>query len=102
MIDLILDHWMLDSMDEYSSTLPSGTTIGKFWKRAVYESATCDSVHRLVFCGWRIGCYGWEEPDPYNGKPSVRILWFDATLRSGPAPVNYPRIDWSNFGQYKQ
>lgn len=102
-LELILDPWQLESMDDYSRSLPSGTTIGKFWKRAVYApNPVSTAVDRYVVVDWRVGCYAWEEPDPQTGEPSVRILWFDVVLRHGPAPLNYDPPDWSNFGQWKE
>jgi hypothetical protein len=82
--------WVLDSMDEYSCTLPTATTIGKVWKRRVPEDALPNDAK------WHVGMYV-EHSDPKR----VKILWFDVELLSGPAPRAYSPPDWSNFDAWK-
>ena len=80
---LYLYPWVLDSMPEYSLTLPTGTTIGKVWRSRFKKS------------GWIVGMYV-EAPDPNM----VGILWFGVELLSGPAPRSYFPPDWSNYEQW--
>lgn len=86
----------LASMDEYSTTLPSATTIGKVWKSHVppmYCSRDCDDGT----CGkWSVGMYV-EHENP----ELVRVFWFEVVLRHGPAPQVYRAPDWSNFAAWK-
>lgn len=55
----------LDSLLEYSSSLPSGTTVGKRWKRRVAD-------------GWYLGEYFKDETTPPD---SVSVRWSKIELR---------------------
>lgn len=95
---LYLHRWVLDSINEYTTTLPSATTVGKFWKRDEYvwrrwmgyppESHVED---------WSVGCYA-ECDDPNK----VSIIWFKVMLLEGPEPLGYRAPDWSNYGTWKR
>lgn len=71
-----------DALDEYSATLPTGTTPGKRWKR--HDGAFDPSCEKPF---WLIGEFGDVTPD---GK-SIRINWYvpvlklDAPLAGGAA-----------------
>lgn len=85
----------LDSMDEYSHTLPSATTIGKMWRCRVDG-------------GWIVGLYAFHIPPTSeelrrnrNSVGRTRILWFDVVLRHGPKPRGYRAPDWSNFAGWR-
>lgn len=85
--ELFLFRWELDSMPEYSTSLPTMTTVGRMWKRAAAGAAAGRK-------DWYVGTYA-EHEDPEQ----VRILWFRVVLRSGPAPAGYGPPDWHNSGQ---
>lgn len=89
-LTLFLYFYELDSMDEYSTTLPTGTTIGKFWKRN--ENVFQDAPPK-----WVVKCYA-EDPDP----EFRRILWFDVVLREGPKPPGWEPPDWSNYQRWEK
>jgi len=76
--------WELDSMNEYSSTLPTGRTPGKMWKRAIRD-------------GWQVGMYI-PDADPMM----IGIVWFNVQLRSGPMPRLYAPPDWNNHGHWRE
>jgi len=103
-LQLFLFPWELASMPDYSRSMPSGVTLGKFWRRGRYAEAPPTSVHRHELVGWTVGCYAWLEPDPSprarEGDALVRVLWFDVVLRQGPEPPGYSAPDWSNQAQY--
>lgn len=83
-LTLFLYPWELESMPEYSASLPTGTTIGKFW-RSRYGS------------GWYVGAYI-EDPDD---RPNSRgIVWFEVVLRHGPEPFRYDPPDWHNTADF--
>lgn len=85
----------LDSMDEYSYSLPTATTVGKVWK--------CRSGN-----GWIVGLYTFHIPPTpeelrrdRNSAGRTRILWFDVVMRHGPEPRGYRAPDWSNFAGWR-
>lgn len=93
-LTLFLFQHELDSMDEYSTTLPTATTIGKMWKR---NANAVQRMHeRPVAPNWHV-CMYVEHEDPTR----VRILRFEVVLRHGPEPRCYVSPDWSNFAGWK-
>jgi len=77
---LYLYPWEFDSMPEYNTTLPTGTTCGKVWRRYT-----------------KVGMYIPDE-DP----KMIGILWFDVCIRQGPKPSGYHPPDWSNYEQWRK
>lgn len=92
-LTLFLFPWELASMPEYSSSVPTATTIGKVWKR-------CE------FGCWIVGMYAFHiESETARDRrlhPNgwTRILWFDVVLREGPEPPGYRAPDWSNYSAW--
>jgi len=84
---VFLYRWELESMDEYSRTLPTGTTIGKVWRRAGFESG-----HGV----WVVGVYARALHPAHRGQ-YCRILWLEVVYKHGPAPRQYSPPDWSNY-----
>lgn len=99
-LTLFLHPWELASMDEYSSSLPSATTIGKVWKRR--ELVDFRNPHGR----WIVGMYAFHiEPETerdrrLNPEGWTRILWFDVVLREGPEPPGWRAPDWSNYAAW--
>jgi hypothetical protein len=62
-----------DAMDEYSATLPTGTTAGKKWKR--HDGAYDLSCEKPI---WIIGEY---DPDDDGKSPNIKINWYIPVLR---------------------
>jgi hypothetical protein len=88
--------WELESMPEYSTTLPTGTTIGKVWradKNAVHSVAR--QMAGAVYgsrppANWRMRMF---IPDAH---PEMRMaVSFKVTLRHGPMPRAYSAPDWT-------
>jgi hypothetical protein len=87
--ELFLYAHELASMPEYSLSVPTGTTVGKVWKRRVPYNAP------ELQASWVIGMY------VYSGSLGhLRIVWSDVVLRSGPALRRYNAPDWSNFAAW--
>jgi len=91
--------WELDSLPEYSTTMPTGTTIGKFWKRNTnwmthgggYSAP--DSVNpKWVVCAYD------ENPNP----KLVTIRIFEVAVLEGPYSGDYRPPDWSNYARWKR
>lgn len=87
LLKLFLFPWELDSMPEYSMSLPTGTTIGKVWRRRQHGAPS----------EWIVGMYV-----PHRNPKTVGIIWFDVELRHGPAPHGYQTPDWINYANYKR
>lgn len=94
--------WELESMGEYSCSIPTGTTIGKKWKcnRNAYRSQVGQTEPKeLQFYSqqmlgplppdWWVGEYV-EDPDP----KMVGIVWRKVIILEGPYPRNWRRPDW--------
>lgn len=64
-----------DALPEYSESLPTGTTIGKRWKRECRD-------------GWVVGEYTSKEPKDRGDV--VRIQWYLPEIVDGPAPQYKP------------
>jgi hypothetical protein len=73
----------LDSMGEYSTTLPTQTTLWKQWKRREPD-------------GWYVGQYV-PCPDPNR----VGIRWSRVVLRHGPQSRDWQAPDWDRFETYR-
>jgi hypothetical protein len=79
--------WELESMGEYSSTLPTGQTIWKQWRcRALDEPS-----------GWVVGQYV-----PSLDPKYVGIRWYRVVLKHGPRPPLYSPPDWDRYCYYKR
>jgi hypothetical protein len=94
--------WELESMPEYSSTLPTGTTLWKMWKRNLnetYNHAAALACKPLKPVVWWIGQYV-----PHTGKlpDRIGIRWFEVQLLEGPEPSGYVPPDWSNYDRWKR
>ena len=109
-LTLFLYRYELDSMDEYSSTLPSETTIGKVWKRCIgcWREPRKEAA-LVVEAAWVVGLYAYVIPPTlrelsrnHNHTGSVRILWFDVVVREGPEPPGWRAPDWSNFAAWQR
>lgn len=96
-LTLYLHYEQLQGMSEYSTTVPTGTTIGKFWKR---------NEARVPGVGWQVDganpewvvcCYA-EHYDP----AFVRILVFEVVLLEGPPPRTWRKPDWSYFSEWQR
>lgn len=86
--------WELESMDEYSTSLPSAQTIGKMWRRS-------RRLYGLMRTGereeWMVGQYARDD------NPNlIRIRWLDVVLKEGPEPRNYHAPDWAKFERWKR
>lgn len=76
-------------MDDYSCTFPTGTTIGKAWRRRT-EYRESDETATIV-----VGIYVETKiPD------RIGILWLNVIFRHGPAPRSYVPSDWSNYQEW--
>jgi hypothetical protein len=84
-------YWQLETMPEYSSSVPTGTTPFKLWKR--------NQNHRLPSLGpnWLVGQY---YPVPEHGFTGIR--WFRVSYLEGPEPPDWDPPDWSNYQRYKR
>lgn len=87
---VVLTKEEFDSMLEYSSTLPSGTTLGKVWRSDFLAYAPPAERRRLTLAhksqhDWYMGEY---VPDPKakldrNGQPeTIRIVWRKIEIES--------------------
>lgn len=87
--------WELESIDEYSCSLPTGTTIGKMWKRDMNEAERYHTGRPLPE-EWVVAMY-----IPDDRPDSVGIVWFNVELRQGPHPRSYHAPDWCNRKHFK-
>jgi hypothetical protein len=83
--------WELESMPEYSSSLPTGQVLFKMWRRAIQDLRT-----RAVVA-WQAGQYV-----PCRIPGNVGIRWFDVVLRAGPKPPAWEAPDWNNRARYQR
>lgn len=56
----------LDSLPEYSRSMPTGTCLHKCWKRKIYDDI------------WIVGCYGFPDERGFLN------MWFNVVLLQGP------------------
>lgn len=76
--------WELESMPEYSTSLPTGTTVWKMWKRKIVDQ-------------WVVGQYiPCEEPG------MIGTRWYEVLLKEGTKPAGYVPPDWSNYARWKK
>lgn len=59
----------LRSLLEYSTSLPSGTTAGKRWRRAVWPWRNKPNDE------WRLGEYGVPFPEGHKYHGEIPIIW---------------------------
>jgi hypothetical protein len=88
MNEIRLYHHELESMPEYSRSVPSGPTLFKMWKR---------------FTGWHgepwvVGQY--VPPHRTFKELDVMIRWYRVVLRHGPMPPTWQVPDWGNFQRF--
>jgi hypothetical protein len=87
----------LESMDEYSHSIPTGTTTFKMWRRRQYMWGTVGVYTEFV---------GQYVPDNKYGRPypanRIGIRWYKVVLRYGPAPRSYFAPDWSNYQRFRK
>ncbi len=82
--------WELESMPEYSLSLPTGQTPWKQWRRNV-------NVRRLERePEWVVGQY---VPSLHDGYVGIR--WSRVVLRHGPRPRLYRVPDWSRVARFE-
>lgn len=84
----------LESMPEYSTSIPTGQVMWKMWRRRERIPAHWvggPAVNEFV------GQY-----TPSDRRGFVRIRWFKVVLKYGPAPPVYHAPDWSNYERYKR
>lgn len=104
--EVYLFAWELRSMDDYSCSLPSATTIGKKWKnnrnayRHRYPDAPEVSQYVTQLVGplepcWYTGEYI-DDPDP----KLVGIKWSCVVLVEGPEPPGWVAPDWANLERW--
>lgn len=73
-------------MDDYSCTIPTGTTIGKVWRRR--EPYRCTEEEAKYYVGMYVES---------NKSDFVDITWLPVVHRHGPEPRHYEPPDWSNY-----
>lgn len=90
-------------MDEYSVSLPTGTTPFKMWRCCTrrerdfnYGGYSPKPSNPLRAEEWIVGQY----LEPIGDR--VPIRWFDVVLRYGPKPPYYAPPDWSNYARWKR
>lgn len=90
----------LMGIDDYSCSYPSGTTIGKVWRRRM--PFRCEVNHKhYPDCNEHTGHHVVGMYVEHEDPRLVKMLWFDVVLKHGPAPRNYHAPDWSNFAAWK-
>jgi hypothetical protein len=112
--------WELDSMPEYSCSIPSGTVLWKMWRRntlayCLEVACTCGfrgraSVEARLVCpdckgdlrklpyreDWIVGQYV-----PCDIPGQIGIRWYEVQVLSGPKPRCYTPPDWDNYKRWK-
>ena len=73
-----------DALLEYSTSLPTGTTPGKQWKRAVRP--WMNKPHDE----WRLGQYGEPYPEGHEHHGQIPIFWFHISVEG--VPPRFPAI----------
>jgi len=80
----------LESMPEYSRSIPTGTTLWKMWRRNTND-------------GWYVGQY--VPPSKLKSSRGVDLIgirWFRVVLKHGPPPPVYRTPDWDNYARHKR
>ena len=85
-----LFHWEFESIDDYSCSLPSATTMWKVWK----NNKNAYNSRRLP--NWYLGQYV-----PTDKKDYIGIRWFKIVLREGPKPRYWEKPDWANHKRFR-
>ena len=80
--------WELESIDDYSCSLPTGTTSWKMWRRGLVDRPVRNPIDPAE---WRVGQY----LEPIGDR--VPIRWFAVVVRRGPKPQY-----WSDLQRWKQ
>ena len=86
-MEIYLYQWELESMPEYSHTIPSGQVPGKWWR--------CRMRGRS---GWKVATFTINEAN----TELIRVNWLKVVFREGPKPRNYYPPDWSNYAEWKR
>ncbi len=81
--------WQLDSMPEYSTSLPTATTPFRMWKN--------NSIFQGSKKIWRVGQYY-----PVEEPGWIGIRWFKVDFLAGPKPREWSPPDWGNYERYKR
>ena len=68
----------LESLLEYSTTLPTGTTEGKRWRRAVRPWFNRPSDE------WHLGEFGTPYPEGHEYHGQIPIHWFEIVVTDAP------------------
>lgn len=118
MHEIRLYGYELASMPEYSTTLPTGTTLYKMWKRDDNAAiryqlnyARCPHTMTPEKCAerrrelrkkyaeenWFVGQYL-----PSSLPDNVLIRWYKVVLRHGPMPPRWNKPDWHNETRYRR
>jgi hypothetical protein len=82
-------------MDNYSATLPSGTTPFKMWRRDLNEAERFHSQRVDIPERWVVGQYY-----PIELEGQIGIRWFKIVYLQGPMPPGWQAPDWSNFDRW--
>ena len=97
MNEIRLFPWELDSMGEYSCSIPTGTTLWKMWKcnkNAYRPNRPGEKPYPPL---WVVGQY-----IPHKNPEFVGIRWFKVKILEGPRPLGWVTPDWSNFQRYRR
>ena len=89
LLPIYLFTWELESMPNYSASNPTGTTIGKFWRRRLFDDDGLVS-------GWLVGTY------THKDARWAYAAFFQVVLRQGPKPRSYYPPDWHNSKHYER
>lgn len=116
MNEIRLYGYELDSMPEYSTTLPTGTTLYKMWRRdenkgmrfRIFEArcplhmdpdecarSKAELLKKHEGEDWFVGQYL-----PCDIKDRVRIRWYKVVLKHGPQPPRWQPPDWHNQARF--
>lgn len=102
----------LDSMPEYSTTVPSDVVLWKMWRRRELWVPKLARSFSLFYAS-ELKAKGFEYDDVwYVGQywpcqlhercEGCHILWFKVVMRHGPAPAVYREPDWTNYGRWER
>ena len=91
--------WELESMDEYSTSLPTGQTMWKQWRcrRRTGKRDPMTGYPELSSTEWLVGQY---VPTWRPGRIGIR--WSAIVLRHGPKPAYYAPPEWDRFSYYRR